>query len=164
MTARTHKVFVYGSLLSGLYNNTALTHERRGRRGTLKTWLVPMVAPGKLLAKTATVNKWRMFDLGSFPAVRLGGRAHVKGEVWEVTDAGLAALDRLEGYGRPGGLYDRREVLLKNGMRALIYYMHEGGVGAGDKLVASGDWRKYDAARTGHEVGPAYTFVFSDDS
>lgn len=148
-TPRTHKVFVYGSLLSGLYNNTVLTHDRV-HAGKFSFRLVPMANPGKLLSKTRTVGKFRMYDLGSFPAVTPGGTAPVLGEVWAVTDAGLEALDRLEGY-RPGskdGLYDRREVRLRNWMKAFIYFMHDDDryVG-GDHLVRSGDWRKYDAIK-----------------
>lgn len=164
MTARTHKVFVYGSLLSGLYNNEVLTHDSF-RVGKFKTLLVPMTDPGRLLGKATTAMRFTMHDLGSFPACVPGGPAPVKGEVWEVTDAGLAALDRLEGY-RPhstdGGLYDRREVRLRGGSKALMYFMPTAPAYSAMHLgtVPSGDWRAHEEARPDSD----YSFMFSDDS
>lgn len=39
-----------------------------------------------------------MYDLGSYPGVKLGGNSHFMCEVLEVDDNELAALDRYEGY------------------------------------------------------------------
>lgn len=41
-----------------------------------------------------------MYDLGAYPAVSIGGRTPIKGEVFAVDKLTLAALDRLEDYPR----------------------------------------------------------------
>ena len=89
-----NKLFVYGSLRSGCYNNPLLIRN-----------------DAKLLYPTHTRSP--LFDLvsfGTFPAMILG-RNKVTGEVWEVSNDLLAILDRLEGHPR---WYRRTEITVVN--------------------------------------------------
>lgn len=137
-----HKVFVYGSLLKGFGNHQMLTQDG-----------------AKFLSITRTTGNFTMYDLGGFPAVvdkRTSKSAtHIRGEVYLVTDRGLRALDCLEGYDpkRPAieNLYERREIKLDNGSKALTYLMTPStvsqitGYGRRHGVVESGDWRTYIA-------------------
>lgn len=74
MTAR---LFVYGTLMRGHPNHGLL-------RGA--AFLGPHV----------TEPAYTMLHLGGYPGVRKGGRTAVAGEVYRVSAAALARLDRLE--------------------------------------------------------------------
>jgi len=80
------KVFVYGSLKNGFYNN-----EHYLRDATFK-------------GRFQTQPQWGLISLGAFPAMVMGSLA-VKGEVFEVNKTTLAGLDRLEGTAN--GFYKR---------------------------------------------------------
>ncbi len=97
------KVFVYGTLKTG--------GAIRGLDGQ----------PGAELVGDAvtTDSKYSLFDLGSFPAVGIKGNNKIKGEVWEVEDNVLAALDRIEGY---PDFYDRKQISSSKG-NTWIYYI-----------------------------------------
>lgn len=80
-----HKVFVYGTLLSGEYNHRVL-------------------AGAKYLG-TATLSSknFLLFNLGPYPGLHSkdglkAESADIQGEVYKVDDNGLAHLDQLEGY------------------------------------------------------------------
>lgn len=74
----TTKVFVYGSLKRGYWNNSLLS-------------------TAKFIGEAFTIDgSYTMYD-GGFPYVVLGGDDDVSGEVWEVDDDTLRNLDRLEG-------------------------------------------------------------------
>lgn len=79
------RVFVYGSLKRG-FSNHALLHR------------------AAYLGEHVTTARYTMYDLGSYPAVSIGGRQAISGEVYAVDRQTLAALDRLEDYPR---VYDR---------------------------------------------------------
>lgn len=70
-------VFVYGTLMSGEYNNT-------------------LMSGSTMLGTYTTPPEYTMVDLGSFPGVVKGGTTAITGEVWEVED--LTILDSLEGH------------------------------------------------------------------
>lgn len=74
----TTKVFVYGSLKRGYWNNRLLM--------------------GSKFIGTGSTNdaEFRMYD-GTFPYVTTEGIDDVQGEVWEVDEATLRNLDALEG-------------------------------------------------------------------
>ena len=120
-----YKVFVYGSLLSGMGNHSLL-------------------AESKKLGISKSPRGFKMLDLGWFPgAIRSNDETSIYGEVYEVDDITLNRLDRLEGYnsGNPeSGLYNRIEIDTKFG-KALIYiynnYYNRG------KIVENGDWKKH---------------------
>ena len=84
------KVFVYGSLKRGYWNNTLLRDS-------------------KFLHNATTVDsKFDMYDLGSFPAV-VRGVSKIYGEVYSIDEETLSKLDALEGN---GSFYNREEILV----------------------------------------------------
>lgn len=128
------RVFVYGSLLSGLGNHRWL--ERGG---------AVLFAPA-VLDETG----WRLVSLGAFPAMVRTSYAEqqaVVGEVYEVDGPTLAALDRLEGVPHN---YDRIEVQVRLGLsRAPVwtYAMLDCDWINCPDVVPGGDWRAYWTAR-----------------
>jgi len=86
------KVFVYGTLLSGFGNYNYYLKDK-----------------AKLIDKNASVEKFKIFDLGYFPACIFTDNPEdvVHGEVYSVCKETLRDLDRLEGYPR---YYDRMNV------------------------------------------------------
>jgi len=86
------KVFVYGSLKKGYWNNSLLKESQL------------------LFEATTVYGGYGMVDLGSFPAVIKGGDFRVSGEVYKVDDRTLQRLDALEGN---GSFYNREEVLVE---------------------------------------------------
>jgi gamma-glutamylcyclotransferase (GGCT)/AIG2-like uncharacterized protein YtfP len=109
-------VFVYGTLKRGHGNHH---------------WLAGASFEGEARLPGVVLH-----DLGPFP-MAVAGEGTVTGEVYCVDAAGLARLDRLEGYPR---LYDRRPLALADGRSAWVYLgrPHQvRHVGA----VADGCWR-----------------------
>jgi gamma-glutamylcyclotransferase (GGCT)/AIG2-like uncharacterized protein YtfP len=90
-------VFVYGTLKRGHGNHH---------------WLAEASFQGEAVLPNVVLH-----DLGPFP-MAVPGEGLVRGEVYAVDAAGLARLDRLEGYPR---LYDRRPLPLADGRRAWVY-------------------------------------------
>lgn len=119
----SHRVFVYGSLLSGFGNHCLL-------------------ADSPCLGETCTADaRYRMYDLGAFPAVTEGGADSIYGEVYEVCDVTLVRLDRLEGH---PNFYCRQQVLLQDGSMAWLYMLREQ---SDCPLVERGDWRQHVSGR-----------------
>ena len=74
------KVFVYGTLKSGHYNN-----------GLLRT--------SKLLESGIKTIPFKMISLGAFPALVPDEELHeIVGEIYEVDEYTMENLDRLEGF------------------------------------------------------------------
>ena len=120
-----HKVFVYGTLLSGERNARWAMDARRQ-----KAWLAGTI-----------------YDTGhGFPAFVKRGRTHIVGELLTVNEVGFRSMDRLEGY---PSLYRREQfqVNLVGGGRVLawIYIMNHLPTNA--KVIEGGDWRKYNAEK-----------------
>lgn len=113
------KVFVYGSLMRGYWNNRLL-------------------ATAKFLGRRRTRSHFTMLSLGAFPALVRGRRA-IEGELYEVDSATLADLDRLEGAPR---FYRREAVELADGTAAELYVLADTIRAEGREVVESGDWRK----------------------
>lgn len=86
-------LFLYGTLKRGGSNHLFLAGQR-------------------FLGDARTVPGFTLYSLGDYPGmVRApGDTVGVTGEMWEVDDACLAELDRLEGLDE--GLYERIDVLL----------------------------------------------------
>lgn len=104
------KFFFYGTLKSTSlvqYVNTDELHTSGVHEGTVRGRLF-MIAAGE----------------GScFPALKLGGRKVVKGEVVEVPEEMILVLDRIEGY-KPGSeenMYERKEIETCEGERVWVY-------------------------------------------
>ena len=126
-----HRIFVYGTLRAGYGNHQRLLRKAQG-----------------LDLKACTQPGFRMFSAGGFPMVAAlpveQGGGVVQGEVYEVDDATLLALDRLEGHPQ---WYRRTPVLLGNGMSAETYLMPLERC-ATYPVVASGDWTAFQPPRT----------------
>lgn len=92
-----HRVFVYGSLKRGRYNNELLRESR---------------FIGERITQDET---WIMRSLGGFPGVvkqyHGGLSASICGDLYEVDDMTLARLDRLESNGH---FYNRELVKLRD--------------------------------------------------
>ncbi|MET4238598.1 gamma-glutamylcyclotransferase family protein [Bradyrhizobium sp. RT10b] len=125
-----HRVFVYGTLKRG-----------QGNFGRLEA--------ATFCGDAVTVAKYWMLD-GGFPVVLElpeGEEGHpVKGEVFEVNDAELADLDRLEGYRGEGrhNMYDRKivEVQIEGGPVAQVFM-----------YIGAGRWG--DRRNANHMKGPS---------
>jgi gamma-glutamylcyclotransferase (GGCT)/AIG2-like uncharacterized protein YtfP len=116
-------VFVYGTLLSGEPNHDRL----RGAR---------------LIASTRTESRYTLLSLGPYPALVEGGTTSVAGEVYDVDDELLRALDRFEGV---PSLYRRVRIHLLGGSVADGYALPRSRSASGKKhrLIPGGDWREY---------------------
>lgn len=98
----THKVFVYGSLKTGLHNH----------------WLLEN---SKFIEFAQTQDSvFEMVSFDSFPGVLENGSFAIQGELYEVEDEVLEWLDQLEGN---GSFYQRKITLLANGQRAWMYVL-----------------------------------------
>ena len=123
------RVFVYGSLMRGLGNHRVLSENGHAR----------------FVRRARTAALYSMIDLGSFPAVIEAGETSVVGEIWEIDDRCLRALDRLEGN---PGFYYRDEILLEDGEETVEAYFLPERANMSHRPVESGDWRAhYWAAR-----------------
>ncbi len=118
-----HRVFVYGTFLRGKANHAVL--ERLGAR---------------LVATARTTAPRTLVDLGPYPAMLPAAerdRTPVHGEIYDVDDAALAALDEFEGC---PDLYRRERVALEDGEAWAYVFAREPPRGA--RVIASG---RYEA-------------------
>lgn len=112
------RVFVYGTLLAGEPNH-------------------PVLAGARHVANARTQPAFELRDLGPFPGLVSGGAHAVAGEVYEVDEATLAALDRLEGHPR---FYRRTRIALDDGTKVETYLLSPEQV-EGRPVIPSGNWR-----------------------
>jgi gamma-glutamylaminecyclotransferase len=119
MAPRRRLLFVYGTLMRGELNHALLAGA--SFRG-----------PGR------TLPRFELVDLDAYPAMVSGGSAAVAGELYEVDDAVLAAVDELEDHPH---LYRRRRVRLAGGGWAEAYLMSREAT-AGLPRIPSGDWNR----------------------
>jgi gamma-glutamylaminecyclotransferase len=68
--------------------------------GEAKHQLLAVPGARLIMADARTEPEYELRDLGAFPGMVRGGAGKVTGEVYEVDEATLAALDRLEGHPR----------------------------------------------------------------
>ena len=111
------KVFTYGTLMRGFGANHMLPDNGRD---------------------AVTHEKFTLLDLGLFPGLWNEPQVKVRGEVYEVDEKTLSALDVYEGE---GSLYRRREIAVDAGEGvefAWAYFIAE----KKGPPVESGDWRK----------------------
>lgn len=120
----SNKVAVYGSLRKGLGNHALLAHVKSFEEGV-------------------TEEQFKMYSLGGFPAITEEEGAGVVVEVYDVDDATMRRLDRLEGY---PSFYDRKEVTVElssgGSVKSWIYFMHESPT-YNSGIVENNDWYKY---------------------
>lgn len=118
-----HKIAVYGSLRKGLYN-----YERH-----LKT--------SKYLGEFDTLPEFSMFDLGSYPGLKVGGSTSIKMDVFEVTEEVLSDINNLEGYSETNPeyntFYDRITIDTPYGQAFTYIYIPDT---ESKEKVYSGDW------------------------
>ena len=112
------RLFVYGSLMQGQPNHTAMED-------------------AQLVGAAATVVGFSLFDLGAYPAMAASPEGVVLGEVYLVSEAQQARLDRLEGHPR---YYTRTPLQLEGAGPAEAYLMPSERVPL-RRQIASGDWR-----------------------
>ncbi len=122
------KVFVYGTLMSGMGASDFMPKDGFIGNATIK---------GKL------------YHLGGFPGVKLEGDDVVHGEVYEVDNATLAMLDGYEGYYKDdpeGSLYLRKttQALLREGdvVDCVVNVYEYNGDVSTRQLIESGDYRR----------------------
>jgi gamma-glutamylcyclotransferase (GGCT)/AIG2-like uncharacterized protein YtfP len=118
-SSATVMVFVYGTLLQGEPNHDFL-------------------ASARLIRAARTEPSFELVSLGPFPAMVPGGKAAVVGEIYEVDDETLAALDRLEGH---PDFYHREWIRLEDGDDVLAYVMEPERV-CDRPRIPGGDWRQ----------------------
>lgn len=114
-------VAVYGSLLKGLSNHRVLRDS--------------------MMLGTDTINGFKMYNLGSFPAIIPGdGAIHI--EIYEVIDPEIMLnLDYLEGHPR---FYKREKVDTIYGESWIYVLNMNGRVPLSDsKLVKNGNWKEH---------------------
>jgi gamma-glutamylcyclotransferase (GGCT)/AIG2-like uncharacterized protein YtfP len=89
-----------------------------------------------------------LYDLGAYPGAVLGGEVCIRGEVYRITPAVEAELDRLEGVADDdSGEYIKREravVVDGQTLACLVYEIHPDRV-KGRPVIASGDWFRRDS-------------------
>ena len=122
-----HRVFVYGTLLTGECNTRWAGNARRQKAWTLGT----------------------IHDTGyGYPAYQKRGRTRVVGEVLTVGEDGFRSMDRLEGY---PSLYRREQIqvhLVGGGnVLAWVYIMNN--LPKGAPVIESGDWVAYRKSKDG---------------
>ena len=107
-------VMVYGSLKQGFHNHDVIAFDFDNHTRN-KGY--------DYHGKVKTLDKFTMFDMGSFPAIMFDEDGYVvSGELYGVDNATLDLLDTLEGY---PSLYNRKKVKLDVGVEAWIYFMEE---------------------------------------
>jgi len=123
------KVFVYGTLLTGMGNWEYLLSPREG---------IPDQIYGFV-----------MYSLGGFPGIIPDsdkGINLIEGEVFEITEEDLKRFDRLEGYSgkdSPYNMYVRKVVKTVSGEEVFTYIYNDPDHLRGRALIPDGDWRKF---------------------
>lgn len=124
------KVFVYGTLRRDEYNHRLM-----------------------LKAKIRSTKCWtngRLYDTGfGYPAMVQDPAGRVYGELYQVTEEQLAALDDLEGYRGAGGNNEyervRQAVYTEQGEETAYVYVYppQKAMELGQEII-SGDWKRYN--------------------
>ena len=127
-------VFVYGTLRAG--------QERDINR----------LSPAPVFIGDSQING-TLYDLGSYPGVRLGGEKWVRGEVYSITPSLECQLDAIEDvWPEQTGEYVRREVVVqcRGAVIACLIYEATSAYTEGKVIIASGDWVKKAHPRQGN--------------
>ena len=119
-----HKVFVYGTLLTGERNARWAMNARRQKAWTLGT----------------------IYDTGwGYPAFVKRGRTRSVGELLTVNEAGFRSMDQLEGY---PNLYRREQIQINlvGGGRVLAWVYIMNHLPEKATVIEGGDWRNRPTA------------------
>ena len=112
------RVFVYGTLLAGERNHHHL-------------------ARAHLVAEARTQPAFTLYDFGPYPGMVATGNHAVIGEVYEVDEPMLAAMDRLEGH---PSFYRRTTIQLEDGSAVEAYLLPPEQV-SHLPIIATASWR-----------------------
>ena len=125
-TNEKYLVAVYGSLREGLHNHRVLKNADAKKQGSF-----------------ISEPKFTLIDLGQYPGLYEGGVTSIIFEVYEVDDAGLISVNRLEGY-TPGSnsnnFYDRITIDTPYGKAYTYIYQPKPDE---PKVVIEGDWKSH---------------------
>lgn len=113
------RVFVYGTLRRGEGNHRLLVGAR-------------------FVGEARTEPSFTLCDLGAYPAMLEGGATSIVGEVYEVDERTLDALDRLEGHPR---YYRRAPIALADGESVEAYLLPADRAWGPTRTIDGGDWR-----------------------
>ena len=116
------RVFVYGSLREGEINHGVMAGARR-------------IGPATTRRGIGLVQVGPYPSLVFEPVEKLAGQC-VRGELYEVDDAGLARLDEFEGH---PDWFARVEITLDDGSLVMAYAMSAAAT-VGLPLIERGDW------------------------
>ena len=121
-------VFVYGTL-------------RRGEERDIN-----QLSPAPVFISNSQING-TLYNLGSYPGVRLGGTQWVQGEIYQITPELERRLDEIESvWPQQTGEYEKREVRVPCAtlmLPCLVYEASEQTV-LGKALIDCGDWLSRD--------------------
>ncbi len=122
MVSKKVHLFVYGTLLQG----EPFHH---------------LLGGAPLLHALRSPAEFTLVNLGEYPGLLEGGSTAVYGEIYEIDDALLPALDEYEDC---PALYYRRTLPFQNGISAIAYLLRP----SPDAFptVLSGDWREVSGA------------------
>jgi gamma-glutamylaminecyclotransferase len=112
------RVFVYGTLLAGERNHYHLERAR-------------------LVAEARTPPAFTLYDFGPYPGMVACGDHAIVGEVYEVDEPMLAAMDQLEGHPR---FYRRTSIRLEDGSTVEAYLLQPQQV-SHLPVIATASWR-----------------------
>ncbi|MDX2020452.1 MAG: gamma-glutamylcyclotransferase family protein [Deltaproteobacteria bacterium] len=127
------KLFVYGTLMRGECNEERL----RGAR---------------FIGVDCTPPIYSLVNLGPYPGLIEAGTTAVHGEVYEIDDVLLAALDAFEEH---PDVYLRTMIDLESRQSAFAYVLRPEHAAAATPL-ARGDWRQRPAIEVPWDVGPLH--------
>lgn len=115
-------IFVYGSLRQGLYNFPIIEQSTASK----------FIAYGIL-------EGYRMYSLGSYPAIHEHEGMRIYGEIWKVNDRVFNYIDRMEHSAGYGSLV--REIQTSRGKINALFYFKE--KSQNHIYINGGDWVKY---------------------
>ncbi|MCB9538146.1 MAG: gamma-glutamylcyclotransferase [Myxococcales bacterium] len=120
------RLFIYGTLMRGEVGHHLL-------------------GAARYVGAARTHARYTLLRLGWYPALIEGGETAVRGEVYDVDDAALPALDA---YEDAPALYTRSPVALQDAAPAAAYLLRPERRGA-HPVIAHGDWRRRDEVTGG---------------
>lgn len=112
------KIFVYGTL----------------RKGELRNFFLQDTDETKFIQEIKTKPKYKLVDMGSFPALLENGDNSIVGELYEVSEFTKKSLDTIEGV---PFLFVSKEVELEDGSKVTAYFQP---FDKGYPEITSGDW------------------------
>ena len=113
--------------------------------GTLRRWQqrdINFLQPAPVFVGTGKING-TLFDLGTYPGVRLGGTFWVQGEIYRICSQLELKLDEIESiWPQDTGEYAKCDVLVQCEGTSLTCLVYEAAAThtQGKRQIVSGDW------------------------